>query len=317
MIIKYLTLITSFSTLFIINLLAQNPTITNVTFTQRTDGSHIVDIHYDVQNTFGNSMTVTMEVSDDNGTAWTFDCNNVTGNIGSGITSGTYKHIIWNFGTEHPQTFGDQFRLKIIATDQGGGLPCPGEPTVLYEGKTYNTVLIGSQCWLRENLNVGTMILGVDTMFNNNIIEKYCYDNLETNCTTYGGLYQWNEAMQYVLIPGTQGICPSGWHLPILAELQVLTSFVGGDGNALKAVGQGSGSGAGTNTSGFFALLAGQRNTDGLFDALSYGTVFWSSTPYYYSYNWYAYHMNLYYISSTIHIHYFGMEYGFSVRCLR
>src|ERR1035437_4843578 len=35
---------------------------------------------------------------------------------------------------------------------------CQGIPTVTYSGKTYNTIQIGTQCWLKENLDVGTMI---------------------------------------------------------------------------------------------------------------------------------------------------------------
>ena len=123
------------------------------------------------------------------------------------ITSGTGKHIEWDFGSEHSQTFGDQFRIKIIADDGTivMNIPCPGLPKVYYEGGPnndiggdyYNTVLIGDQCWLRENLNIGTRIDGILDQTNNTIMEKYCYDNLEANCKTYGGLYQWNEAMQY------------------------------------------------------------------------------------------------------------------------
>ena len=56
---------------------------------------------------------------------------------------------------------------------------------------------IGSQCWLRENLDVGTMVLGAQEQTDNGTIEKYCYDDNPANCATYGGLYQWNEAMQY------------------------------------------------------------------------------------------------------------------------
>ncbi len=53
---------------------------------------------------------------------------------------------------------------------------CPGTPTVLYEGKTYHTVQIGNQCWLKENLDVGVMINrnSADSMQNNGILEKYC-----------------------------------------------------------------------------------------------------------------------------------------------
>ena len=89
--------------------------------------------------------------------------------------------------------------------------PCPGIPTVTYAGKTYNTVQIGSQCWLKENLDVGTMINSTSSGYqqtNNSIIEKYCYDNNPANCETYGGLYEWPEAMQYSTTPGTKGICP-------------------------------------------------------------------------------------------------------------
>jgi len=77
------------------------------------------------------------------------------------------------------------------------GIPCPGIPTVTYQGQVYNTVLIGSQCWLKENLNVGTMINGSQNQTNNSTIEKYCYDNDPANCDEYGGLYQWDEMMQY------------------------------------------------------------------------------------------------------------------------
>ena len=129
---------------------------------------------------------------------------------------------------------------------------CPA--TVTYAGRIYNTVLVGTQCWLKENLDIGTRIDGSQNQTNNGMIEKYCYADNPLNCDTYGGLYQWDEAMQYVTTQGAQGICPPGWHIPTLAEFQTLSSAVSGDGNALKRQDQGSGSGQGTNTSGFFVL---------------------------------------------------------------
>ena len=156
-------------------------------------------------------------------------------------------------------------------------LHCPGIPTITYEGKIYNTVLIDEQCWLRENLNVGTRIEGSqDAIKKNGVIEKYCYDNDPNNCETYGGLYQWDEAMQYTTTPGTQGICPPDWHLPTIEEFSTLKSTVGGDGNALKLFGQGDG----TNISGFSALLAGNRYLNGNFFNLGITAYFWSSTEY-------------------------------------
>lgn len=307
---------TLFITLFLFNslyLFAQSPTVSNVMFSQRTDGTHIVDIYYDVNNSGGGAMTVTMEVSDDNGVTWNFPCEQINGDLGAGITSGTNKHIVWNFASEHPQTFGDQFIIKIIADGSGLGLPCPGIPTVTYAGKTYNTVLISSQCWLKENLDVGTMIHGTQNSTNNGIIEKYCYNNDPNNCNTYGGLYQWNEAMQYSTTPGTQGICPPGWHIPTLTEFQTLATTAGNDGNALKAVGQGSGGGAGTNTSGFTALLAGTKHSN-FFEGLGSGGFFWSSSMYYTNS---IYRMGLYSSGNAIQFYNTSYDYGFSVRCLK
>lgn len=51
-------------------------------------------------------------------------------------------------------------------------IPCPGTPTVEYEGQLYNTIQIFSQCWLKENLNVGEMINGTMNQSNNGTIEK-------------------------------------------------------------------------------------------------------------------------------------------------
>ena len=188
-----------------------------------------------------------------------------------------------------------------------------GQP-VNYEYKFYGTVQIGTQCWLKENLDVGTMVPGISIQTNNSVIEKYCYNDNETNCQLYGGLYQWNEAMQYSTTPGAQGICPPGWHIPTLAEFQTLSSTVGGDGNALKAIGQGSGGGAGTNTSGFSALLAGSRGGSGNFTNLGTNTAFWSSTEYS---STLAYSLDLYNYDSDIYLNGPSKVYGFSVRCLK
>ena len=209
---------------------------------------------------------------------------------------------------------------------------CAGIPTITYAGQTYHTVQIGSQCWLRENLNVGTMIDSTKDQTNNSIIEKYCYNNNPNNCATYGALYQWAEAVQYqngatdttspnpAFSGNVQGICPSGWHIPSEAEYQTLITAVNNNGNALKAVGQGlaqyGATGGGTNTSGFSALLAGDRYDKSNFYNLGIITFFWSSTE---DYTYFAYEVDLYSNDSNIiwfHI-YSSKEEGFSVRCLK
>jgi uncharacterized protein (TIGR02145 family) len=120
--------------------------------------------------------------------------------------------------------------------------------------------------------------------------------------------------MQYTTTPGTQGICPNGWHIPTLAEFETIRDAVVGDGNALKPIGQGTGGGAGTNTSGFSALLAGYRSFDVFFTSLSTFAIFWSSTEYDVGV---AYDLNLFNVNSSFTLDYFNKDYGFSVRCLQ
>jgi uncharacterized protein (TIGR02145 family) len=166
--------------------------------------------------------------------------------------------------------------------------------TFPYGGKDYNTVQIGTQCWMAENLNVGTMIIGTGSQTNNSTIEKYCYNNSEDTCDTYGGMYQWEEMMQYVSTEGTQGICPNGWHIPTDAEWCTLENYVDDDtvecstigwrggkaGSNLKEAGtvhwQSPNNGA-TNSSGFTALPGGFRKTDGSFSYMKQYNVFWTS----------------------------------------
>ena len=101
-----------------------------------------------------------------------------------------------------------------------------GNPIIdVRDGQSYNTVLIGAQCWMAENLNLGTMIQGTTEMSDNSIVEKYCYNNNTANCDVYGGLYQWHEIMQYINTPGVQGLCPANWHLPTDAEWTILTDL--------------------------------------------------------------------------------------------
>ena len=200
------------------------------------------------------------------------------------------------------------------------GIPCIGEPTVIYEGKQYNTVLIGSRCWFKENLNVGTRIDGVDEMLENGLLEKYCYDDSEDNCDTYGGLYQWNEMMQYTTTEGAQGICPTGWHIPTYAEWTSLGAFLEGNGIAggkMKEVGNdhwaAPNTGA-TNESGFTGLPAGYRAPNTLaFVDKGYLGHFWGSTSNSTNAIWCRLRYNDDNLDPDDHI----KEMSFSVRCVR
>ena len=209
------------------------------------------------------------------------------------------------------------------------------------DNKVYNTVLIGSQCWMAENLNVGTMLCPSQTtcatnQANNGTLEKYCYQGSEDNCTSDGGLYQWGEAMQYAAsCNGTgappndacaspvQGICPDGWHIPshyeyTTLEREVCTSATcatdfpydestinwrGTDeGTKLKVGG----------SSGFEGLLAGYRSTNGSFGNRGTYADIWSSL----GSDSNAWRRGLDSGRATVGRYAYSKLYGFSIRCL-
>lgn len=196
------------------------------------------------------------------------------------------------------------------------------------DGQSYATVQIGDQCWMAESLNIGTMINASQEMSDDGIIERYCYDDNTANCDEYGGLYQWDEMMQYNNVPGKQGICPDGWHLPTDIEWYVLEYFVdptiplttgwrGIDGGGkLKEAGtthwQSPNTGA-TNSSGFTALPGGFRDTNGDCSYLTSSAGWWSSTEYSSSSAWVRSLQNNY---AQAYRSYNIGDYGFSVRCL-
>jgi uncharacterized protein (TIGR02145 family) len=213
-------------------------------------------------------------------------------------------------------------------------IPCPGTPTVTYEGQVYNTVQIFSQCWLKENLNIGTMISGDSNMTDNGIIEKYCYDNEEDSCDIYGGLYQWNEMMQYTTTQGAQGICPPGWHIPTDEEWKILEGavdskygvghyiwdyhFIRGfdSGKNLKSTTGWFDGGNGLNIYSFKVLPGGARNDTGDFTSMKKGGYFWVSTG---VYNQPYIIWNRFFIwerDNSIRGRTF-LENGFSVRCIK
>jgi len=101
------------------------------------------------------------------------------------------------------------------------GQPCPGLATVTdIDGNTYHTVMIGSQCWLKEDLKVSKAA--------NNTALDYTVGTI--NSAAY--LYNWNTVMQGVASStanpsGVRGICPIGWHVPSKAEFEQLQAYVG------------------------------------------------------------------------------------------
>ncbi len=159
------------------------------------------------------------------------------------------------------------------------GVPCTGIEAVKYMGHLYPTVQIKNQCWLKENLNVGTMISGDTNMTDNGILEKYCYDNDPANCEVYGGLYQWNEMMQYTNTEGGQGICPQGWHVATKSEWDILSYQQGSIVFKETGTYHWLPGNLGTNSSGFTALPGGTKHYySGEFWLLHANAVFYTSS---------------------------------------
>lgn len=193
-----------------------------------------------------------------------------------------------------------------------------GEP-ITYEGKQYNTVKIGDQCWFQENLNVGDRINGNQKQTNNNIVEKHCYNDEDINCDFYGALYQWDEMMKFST--SSQGICPSGWHIPSKGDWSILTNYLGGDavaGGKMKENGLNNWAtpnyGA-TNSSGFTALGTGKHSSIG-FDGIMFFAYLSSSTPDIADPN-YAWSITPYSAGEEVYMGLGLKENSFSVRCLK
>ncbi|MDB5228776.1 MAG: hypothetical protein JWN78_2969 [Bacteroidota bacterium] len=186
----------------------------------------------------------------------------------------------------------------------------------------YNPVIIGSQIWMRDNLDLSTFQNGDRipevnddvTWVTNGIIQKpaSCYSESMTYFNGYGKLYNWYAAND------ARGICPEGWSVPDNKDWEQLINYLGGEKEAFSKLGDSKAWTKGTfnNSSGFTALPAGVRNesNDGKFSAKGYATMWWSSTPSDDEYGS-AFHLNGYYTSFVR-----GDKYkrnGYSIRCIK
>lgn len=143
-----------------------------------------------------------------------------------------------------------------------------------FDGNIYNTINIGSQTWMTENLKVthfnnGESIPLIKTNWNALQSKAYCfYNNDINNIETYGILYNW------FTVNYKENVCPIGWHIPDTIEWNILINQLGGQsiaGGKLREAGlihwTSPNTGA-TNESGFTALPAGVRDFSGTFQWL-------------------------------------------------
>ena len=186
----------------------------------------------------------------------------------------------------------------------------------------FNSVKIGNQIWMTENLNVerfrnGDSIPQAKTneewdRAGANEQPAWCYyDNDPKNGAKYGKLYNWYA------VNDSRGLAPTGWHIPSDAEWTKLTDFLGGidaAGTKMKSTSGWKQNGNGTNSSGFSGLPGGCRNSYGSFLDKGYDGDWWSSSEYYTSS---AIYRNLNPNDDILSSNGCNKERGNSVRCLR
>jgi uncharacterized protein (TIGR02145 family) len=201
---------------------------------------------------------------------------------------------------------------------------CP-EQAVVYdsEGNAYNTIQIDDQCWMKENLRTGVMLLD-ENPADNSIIEKWCYNNDTALCNKYGGLYNWQEILDYKANfeqgEKEQGICPDGWHIPDDSDWNKLVENLGGSviaGGKLKEEGIGhwnEPNANGTNESGFTALPAGMYTSVSTFNYLGQNAYLWSTAE---MGNLEAWTRTLYYSNQNVGRYSTLKTNGLSLRCIK
>jgi uncharacterized protein (TIGR02145 family) len=214
--------------------------------------------------------------------------------------------------TNYHQPLNKNIISDTVLTGKNPEFRCGDALTDRRDNKKYRTVKLGNQCWMAENLNTGTFTRSIkprpvhSDVSDNGKIEKYCYENDPGNCLIYGGLYDWNEMMQYSDIEGTQGICPDGWHIPSEAELFSLVKTLGGWEKAgAKLCKNGS--------ARFDALNGGLRLSHGQFNHLETAGSYWISKAANNTAAWYYYFL----LNENIFYGNLNKTDGYSVRCIK
>lgn len=202
---------------------------------------------------------------------------------------------------------------------------CPASVTDI-DGNTYGVVPIGTQCWTTENLRVSRYSNGdtiplilVDSIWYTTHHGAACYyENDLAYQAIYGLLYNYYAAVD------SRGVCPTGWHVPDLAEFDQLLDYLGGyamAGGALKSTSSAISGGlwafpnaGATNSSGFTGLPGGFRWPGGNYGYVRDYGVWWLSEP---LSGFYGHGMELQSGGTNSGTWPYADESGLSLRCVR
>jgi len=212
-------------------------------------------------------------------------------------------------------------------------------PVTDIDGNTYNSVGIGSQLWMAENLkttkyNNGELIgttIPASLVITGESSPKYqwAYDGNESNVPIYGRLYTWYATTD------SRSVCPAGWHLPSADEWDILVNYLADNGYCFGlspkdigkslastslwddcySVGAPGNDQATNNKSGFNAFPAGERVHSGTFSLKGYNTTWWTSTIGLGASSWVRSLPDVYGIIIDYYMQY--RMNGYSVRCVK
>ena len=199
----------------------------------------------------------------------------------SGLTENT-SYYVKTFATNSAGTaYGNEINF-ILWMDQ------PGPQVTDIDANTYNSVKIGNQIWLRENLKttkyrngdlIGTTTPAtLDIFYETDPKYQWSLYGDESHVATYGRLYTWYA------VTDSRNVCPTGWHVPTSTEWWRLINYLGGTVFALNKLKEAGTihwhSPNGTNESGFSALPAGARYYENNFTSIGYRGAWWRSGDY-------------------------------------
>ncbi len=228
----------------------------------------------------------------------------------TGLTANTIYYVRSFATNSYGTNYGNELVLKTYGTITD------------IDGNVYNTVTIGTQIWMVENLRTtkynddGSIPLVTDaTEWRNLTTDAYCWYNNDPASykDTYGALYNWYTV-------NTGKLCPIGWHVPTDAEWAILTTYLGGEtvaGGKMKESGTSHWATPNTgadNSCGFTALPGGTRLYDSTFDFIRFNGFWWSSTA---DNATLALDRNLIWQYSNAYRNITSKSNGYSVRCLQ
>lgn len=214
------------------------------------------------------------------------------------------------------------------------------------EGNVYQTVIIGTQCWMAENLKYLPSVSGASSGSSSSpYYYVYGYNGtnvvaakLTSNYEIYGVLYNWTAIMNGASSSdanpsGVQGICPIAWHLPSDAELKELEITLGmtvaeADGTGMRGSNQGSKMAKSYdywnngilendpdfNTTGFAVLPGGRRRSNATWIGINEFGGWWSTST---SSSSTAWMRAIGYSSTSVNRDAYTLNNGFSVRCIK